>query len=223
MSTLADTEKKSIVLRDYLLALWDSQQTKNRFTLYSVGSTFGKWAVEMLDGKEMPKKHFIYLTEKHACVSIGPVVYKDTVTGKQVTKDSLSFVTSASHEYNGPVAETAFIKQFISSAPILPSLKEKSWANYWTMALLIAQHDMEKEHVKAYTEKFLNKDKLEYALTHFRQQSPMQLEQSYMALHNASQPVKANKTAKTGKTQPVDVTELTAIGVALANAETVTA
>lgn len=219
MSTL-DTEKKSIVLRDYLLALWDSQQTKNRFTLYAVGSTFGKWAVEFIDGKEMPKKHFIYLTEKHACVSIGPVIYKDTVTGKQVTKDSLSFVTSASHEYNGPVAETSFIKAFISGAPILPSLKEKSWANYWAMALLIAQHDMEQEHVKSYTEKFLNKEKLEYALANFRQQSPMQLEQSYMALHNAQPKTVKDKT---GKIQPIDTAELTALVAAFNQAETVTA
>jgi hypothetical protein len=220
-----DTELKNVTKRDFLFKIWEVQNTGNKFLGYEFGGVFGKWVIELIDGKNLPKTHFSYLKEKHIFVSSGPVTYTDSVNGKTATKEKLTFVGSVGREYSGPQNETRVMREIIASAPVLPELGEKgkTWSAYWLIALLISQQEIEADMVKSYTEKHGNQEKLAYALANFRRMSPTMLNESYAKLHDSPVVAKTAKTPKTGKAQPVDTENLTAIGVALAQAETVVA
>lgn len=219
MSTLSDTNaSKNFTHKDMMESLWSAQEGLiSRYDLFTNSASFGKWAIEMLDGAKLPKKHFLFIGQKADVVPTDKVTFKNAVTGEPIeTGKEVRFTASWRLQAEKLAAYQKAVKGLFNGL--------KTWESYWVVASLLKWGILTESDVKDYAPHCGNPDKLSYALKNFKAMSPAQLEVSYIKAHGDNQPVKtAKKSTKNGKIQPVETETLTAIGVAIANSETVKA
>ncbi len=217
MSTLNDTKKNgNLLLGDIENAIWELQDKRDYGRVVALGSV-GKYAIQLVtakdfypikpDGEKSDKKlpHYVYLTQK-----------------EEVTAKGVGIVTGQPHDFNATQSfkvDKVNPRKALQAYMGLFSRNKASWRNFWRLAIAISLgFDSVDESTGLRKDYGLqNDDKLAFAVKHCQKMNPAMLEREYIRQHGNAQ------DAQTGKAQPVETENLTAIGVAIAQSEIVKA